>query len=335
MNDNKKEKENEQLLMNGRGKANGVIEEETFSKFIFNKEKGTCFGRSARSWFEITFFYVIFYACLAGFWIACLAVFLTTLDDKVPRYYGKGTIMGVNPGLGYQPWMNDDPDSTLISWNVRDPSSYKKYVRRLDDYLSKYYNTTSTRECTGSDSNKQSINQDTGKVYDADNETGPVKSCRFDLSQFDAKGCGNSTDYGFRDAKPCIVLSLNRMIGWTPDPYVDSKSVPEQIKDRYKKGSVTLLCNGTSDFDKEYLGSVTYIPEEGIDGKYYPYAVMDNYHQPVAMVKFENLPRNKVVLVECYAFALNIVRDITSKLGLVNFELLIEDHEIVAPKEQR
>lgn len=41
-----------------------------------------------------------------------------------------------------------------------------------------------------------------------------------------------------------------------------------------------------SDFDKEHLGNVTYIPEAGIDGKYYPYAVMPNYHQPI--VSFQN-----------------------------------------------
>lgn len=35
-----------------------------------------------------------------------------------------------------------------------------------------------------------------------------------------------------------------------------------------------------SDIDKEHLGNVTYIPEAGIDGKYYPYAVMPNYQQP-------------------------------------------------------
>lgn len=35
-----------------------------------------------------------------------------------------------------------------------------------------------------------------------------------------------------------------------------------------------------SDIDKEHLGDVTYIPEAGIDGKYYPYAVMPNYQQP-------------------------------------------------------
>uniref|UniRef100_A0A914WDX4 Uncharacterized protein n=1 Tax=Plectus sambesii TaxID=2011161 RepID=A0A914WDX4_9BILA len=73
-------------------------EKSGFTSFLYNREAGTCLGRTARSWLEITVFYIIFYACLAGFWIACLAVFVQTLDDKVPRYYGKGTILGVNPG---------------------------------------------------------------------------------------------------------------------------------------------------------------------------------------------------------------------------------------------
>lgn len=334
MNDNKKEKEDEHLLMNGRGKANGVIEEETFSKFLFNKEKGTCLGRTARSWFEITLFYVIFYACLAAFWIACLALFLKTLDDKVPRYYGAGTIMGINPGLGYQPWMNDDPDSTLITWNTNDNTSYVKYVKRLDEYLAKYHNHTATRVCKPPQRNKDVINPSTGKVIERENDTTPVESCRFDLEQF-ATVCDNSTGYGFADGKPCIILSLNRMIGWEPADYEEG-SVPDHVKDRYEKGHVTMYCNGTSDFDKEYIGNVTYIPDAGIDGRmYYPYVVMENYHQPIAMVKFESLPRNKLVLVECRAFASNIEQDITAKLGLVNFEILIEDHEVEEPKKER
>lgn len=49
------------------------------------------------------------------------------------------------------------------------------------------------------------------------------------------------------------------------------------------------------------------------------------------MVKFESLPRNKLVLVECRAYALNIEHDITSRLGLVHFELFVEDK----PKEEK
>lgn len=37
-------------LMNGRGKANGAVDDETFKKFLFNKDKGTCLGRTAKSW---------------------------------------------------------------------------------------------------------------------------------------------------------------------------------------------------------------------------------------------------------------------------------------------
>lgn len=48
---------------------------------------------------QILAFYLVFYSLLIAFWIGCLAIFLSTLDDKVPRYYGKGTIIGVNPGL--------------------------------------------------------------------------------------------------------------------------------------------------------------------------------------------------------------------------------------------
>ena len=54
-----------------------------------------------------------------------------------------------------------------------------------------------------------------------------------------------------------------------------------------------------------------------------------------AMVKFENLPRNKLVLLECRAYAMNIEQDITAKLGLVTFELLLEDLPVEEPKEGR
>lgn len=42
-----------------------------------------------------------------------------------------------------------------------------------------------------------------------------------------------------------------------------------------------------------------------------------------------------MVLVECRAYAQNIEHDVSSKLGLVNFELLIEDGEIEKNAAQR
>lgn len=329
-------KEQEERLMNGRGKANGTIEDETFGKFLFNKDKGTCLGRSAKSWAQILGFYVVFYSLLAAFWVGCLAIFLKTLDDKVPRYYGKGTIIGLNPGVGYQPWMLDDPDSTLIKFNINDNTSYAKYVKALDKYLEKYSNISNTRICEGDQSNADFIKDGSATLDGAGGEDDIVPACRFNLTEFVKAGCGHQDAYGFKAGKPCIILSLNRLIGWRPVDYTED-SVPEPIRGRYKPNFVTLHCDGTSDFDKEYIGKLTYIPEAGIDGRYYPYAVMQNYHQPIAMVKFENLPRNKLVLVECRAFAQNIEHDITAKLGLVNFEMLVEDLPVNsnAPVESR
>lgn len=60
-------------------------------------------------------------------------------------------------GVGYQPWLLDDPDSTLIRFNVKDKSSYAKYVGTLKEYLRKYENITATRKCTGSQSNADQI----------------------------------------------------------------------------------------------------------------------------------------------------------------------------------
>lgn len=70
-----------------------------FCTYLYNSEEGTILGRTPLSWFQITLFYIVFYAGLAAFWVGCLALFLQTIDYKVPTWYGKGTIIGVNPGL--------------------------------------------------------------------------------------------------------------------------------------------------------------------------------------------------------------------------------------------
>uniref|UniRef100_A0A913I1V7 Sodium/potassium-transporting ATPase subunit beta n=2 Tax=Strongyloides stercoralis TaxID=6248 RepID=A0A913I1V7_STRER len=301
--------ENNVLMANG---VKSVERKGGFSSFLYNKHAGTFCGRTPKSWVQIIIFYVIFYTLLAAFWLACLKAFLNTLDPKVPRFYGKGTIIGNNPGVGYQPWIKEKADSTLVKFDSKNPDSYKQYIDVLDKYLGKYSNITGTRNCGPSDSNSQLI--------DADYNKG---ACRFDLSVFEKHGCSKENDYGFKEGKPCIILSLNRLIGWKPESY-DDNEVPSEVQGRYKKGSIAFHCDGTSASDKENLGKVSYIPESGIDGKFYPYAFIDNYHQPIAMVKFENLPDNRLVMIECRAYAKNIEHDFETRLGLVHVELFKE-----------
>lgn len=45
------------------------------------------------------------------------------------------------------------------------------------------------------------------------------------------------------------------------------------------------------------------------------------------MVQFSNLPSNRIVMVECSAYAKNIEQDQESRSGMVTFELLKQDSE--------
>ncbi|CAB3400821.1 unnamed protein product [Caenorhabditis bovis] len=314
----KPNRDESKTLMNGN---NQHEEPASFRKFLYDGNKGTILGRTGTSWCQITIFYIIFYFFLAAFWIGCLSIFLKTLDPKLPRFYGKGTIIGVNPGVGYQPWLKENPDSTIIKFNLRDPTSFRPYVDQMNNYLDKYNNTENTRDCGPNDSN-----EDLNKEED-------VLPCRFDLKHFEQNQCGPNNEYGFKSGKPCVILSLNRLIGWRPVDY-DATSVPEIIKDRYKKGSIAFNCAGVTDMDKEHIGSLKYIPDEGIDGRYYPYTFVEGYQQPIAMVRFDSIPRNKIVRIECRAYALNIAHDISARLGMVNFEVMIEDKPVVVKPDE-
>jgi hypothetical protein len=66
--------------------------------------------------------------------------------------------------VGYQPWLKDDPESTLIRFNMRDPGTYSHYTDALEKYLEKYSEQNATRVCTGAESNSDIV-QD-GKLSD-------------------------------------------------------------------------------------------------------------------------------------------------------------------------
>jgi sodium/potassium-transporting ATPase subunit beta len=276
---------------------------QQFRDFLYNKEEGTVMGRTGKSWFQITLFYIIFYACLAGFFAVCLAVFVQTLDSERPNYFGKGSIIGINPGLGYQPWLRDDPESTLIYFDEENPKSYEKYVLQMEKFYKKYQDHNHTKVCGSNDADWPTGVKDEACLYD----------------DFPAQCMDNS--YGFAEGKPCVVLSLNRLIDWLPIKYPDN-SVPDAVKDRYEADNVAVDCEGEYFADKDNIGKIDYYPQSGFPRKYFPYRKYKNYHSPLVFVKFESLPIGSLVMVECKAYAYNIIHDREDKLGMVHFELL-------------
>ena len=67
------------------------------------QDTGAIMGRTPMSWLLITVFYIIYYTCLAGFWVACLYIFFQFVDDEKPRWEQENSLIGRSPALGVRP----------------------------------------------------------------------------------------------------------------------------------------------------------------------------------------------------------------------------------------
>merc|ERR1711874_475359 len=175
---------------------------EAFRYMLWNPDTGEVLTRTPLSWLKITVFYCIYYSCLAGFWIACLNIFFTTLPEVVegPRWKQDNSLIGKNPGVGLRPRNNDAQiDSQMFVLRQGDTNEFPSekdgegtlnadYAARMKKFL---------------------------EVYDiktmGQNENGEYP--KFDLGTL--KECGRFP-YGYvgEDVRPCIFVKLNAIWGW-------------------------------------------------------------------------------------------------------------------------
>ena len=50
--------------------------------------------------------------------------------------------------------------------------------------------------------------------------------------------CHRNNSYGFKDGRPCILIKLNRIIGWEPKPYEPESlpsDLPQHLQEEIKK----------------------------------------------------------------------------------------------------
>jgi sodium/potassium-transporting ATPase subunit beta len=140
-----------------------------------------------------------------------------------------------------------------------------------------------------------------------------------------------------QQVEPCILLKLNRIFNWVPEPYDDAdlakddpeNPVPEEVKKliRESRNQIYLNCIGENPADREVLdGNIAYFPKnQGISFRYFPYnQAGKNYHNPVVGVKFSNLPKGQLVHIECKAYYKGVEHSRKERQGLVHFEILLE-----------
>lgn len=296
---------------------------EAVRYLLHNPETGEVLTRTPKSWLLITGFYIIYYSCLAGFWLAMLNIFFLTLNEDSPKWQGADSLIGVSPGLGLKPGQIPELiDSSMISFALKSKADQGKpgdgnyvagsqgWVDRVDAFLKTYKDDAA-----------------------CDKSGGAIKpgSC-FDLNELGE--CGTAP-YGYEDGKPCVYLKLNKIYGVenvifdnVDTAEVEGDKIPpaliKNIKSQGDQEQVWVECHGEYPADEEGLGTIKYFPAaQGFPGKYFPFKVKEGYQSPIVAVKFENAKTDQLLHVECRAWAKNIGYSKRDRIGINHLELLI------------
>jgi len=320
-----------------------VSSQSSFSAFCYDSKSKEFFGRSAGSCCKLLAFMFSFSCILAAFWGLCLWVFYQTLDNYTPKLTsGHSSFIGTNPGLGFRPMRTDtNPYSSLIWFRHGAGGNWDDLKDNLDNFLAEYepgYYANAGNTQTNCDFDRGPLRED--------------EACEFNKEWLSDEGtdkkCISEEKYGYLHGKPCLMLKLNRVYGWYPEPYYNMTEVerhptmPKSLKTTIRKtwednckgtqksekcpqlNMVWLHCDGEDAPDKENIGTVTYTPWRGFPGYYFPYWNQLGYLQPVVMVQLRNPTPAILTNIECTAWARNIEHDRKKRRGSVHIEFLMD-----------
>lgn len=286
-------------------------------EFLYNSRDG-CMGRHAGSWAKIGIFYLVFYSCLAGFFAGMLMLFFETMDETKPSQTGMDSLIKGNPGMAFRPMPK--VSSTLIQFKHDEEDTYRKYVDNIEILLHKY---------TAEQANEDYSYQDCAGGADANAD----QPCKFDLSLL-GTACTKENNYGYSTGQPCVLMKLNKIFDWVPEPYDknvtdkdDKKSIPQELKDNYpayEGNGVAVTCTGENFGDVDNLGAVEFSPASGFLGTFFPFSGQKGYQAPLVMVQLSNIHRGVLVQVYCKAWASNIYHHKNDKAGSMRFEVLVD-----------
>ncbi|KAJ7415182.1 Protein ATP1B4 [Willisornis vidua] len=264
--------------------------------FLWNPEERTCLGRTAKSWGLILLFYFVFYTCLAGMFAFCMYVMLLTLSPYTPRFRDRVS----PPGVMIRPYLN----GFTIAFNVSQPNTWQPYVDSMHHFLAAYDDKVQE---------EKNIECVSGQYFiQGGDDSEEKKACQFKRSLL--HNCSGIEDptFGYSRGQPCILLKMNRIIGYRP-----GAGVPVSVDCKVQKGN------------ESHLRSVDFYPGNGtFDLMYYPYYgkfTHVNYTSPLVAMHFTDVERNHLVPIQCSLHGKGIINDLNSDrfLGRIIFTLRI------------
>lgn len=267
-------------------------------------------SRSSSSWAKLFAFYGVLWLTTIAFWIVYMTVFQQFIDERVPFLQLTNSPIGASPGLSIRPRPpRSRMDSSLIKFRSSLSGDWQYWAENINEYLKPY----------------QELESGAGQHAQGDcnayGERDPSKFCPFELRVIPNE-CSESQNFSYHLGKPCILVKLNRIYGWKPEPYtIRPKDYP--VKAPFHDNQIQVTCDGQSHVDRENIGPIDYYPQ-GIETKYFPFTNQPGYQSPFVMAHFKNPKPGVLIFVECKAWAKNIEIDPTRSRGMARFELLID-----------
>lgn len=261
-------------------------------------------------WMRIAVSYAVLWASIVAFWIVYMTIFQQTIDERVPKLQLNNSPIGSNPGLSIRPRPQKSKlDSSLIHFQSSSFGDWQHWVENINSYIKPY----------------QELEAGAGQHAQGDcnlfGERDPHKFCPFNLREIPSH-CTEVQNFSFHLGKPCILVKMNRVYGWKPDPYYDRPfNYPKDAN--FHPGMIQITCDGQTGLDKENIGPIDYYPEF-IDPKYFPFTNQPGYQSPFVMVYFKNPRPDVVIFIQCKAWAKNIDLSNDTTGGRVDFQLLID-----------
>ncbi|XP_041051650.1 protein ATP1B4-like [Carcharodon carcharias] len=209
----------------------------------------------------------------------CLYGMLSTISPYTPRYRDRVN----NPGVMIRPYLG----GFRIAFNSSEESTWSHYVKSLHQFLEPYNDSIQAFK---------NIPCSPGQYFMQEKDESEERlACQFNRTML--KNCSGIEDptFGYSEGKPCLLLKMNRVIGYLPG-----------------KGKIPYV---TCEFMKEKNNAIIHFyPNNGtFDLMYFPYygkLTHVNYSIPLVAMQYENMEKNSEVSIQCKVNGPGIKNDI-------------------------
>ncbi|XP_062332961.1 protein ATP1B4 [Osmerus eperlanus] len=263
--------------------------------YLWNAETREFMGRSGKSWSLILLFYSALYLFLAAMFGGCMCCLMWSISPYHPTHNDRV----MPPGMTMSPYL----EGFDIIFNASDRKSWKKYAKSMEEYLKPYNDGVQERKNIQCSQDNKYFHQDDLE------EAAERKSCQFKRSWLEQCSGLQDPHFGFAQGKPCILLRMNRILGYLP-----GQGTPIDVTCGVRKGP------------PDSLGEIQFFPKSIFDLKYYPYYGKlrhVNYSAPVVAVRFAGVQFDTHIQVQCTLNGKGIINDSQTDryLGRVTFSL--------------